>query len=81
MSLEARVTALEHKVDQLDHAFHENNKILEATHGVVSLTLNEQREKFRKLEKELQDQKRENNKRFNTIEELLIQIVNNLASQ
>ncbi|UYM16738.1 hypothetical protein [Endozoicomonas euniceicola] len=86
MNLEARVTALEHKVDQPDHALHENNKILEATHGVVCLILNEQCEKFRKLEKELQDQKfqdqkKENNKRFNTFEELLIQIVNNLAGK
>lgn len=74
MSLEARVKALELKFEELDHGVHENNKILEATHGVVSLVLNEQREKFRKMEQE-------NDKRFNKIEELLIQIVNNLASR
>ena len=50
MSLEVRVTKLESRVDLLEEAFHENNKILEATHGVVSLILNEQREKFWKLE-------------------------------
>jgi flagellar capping protein FliD len=42
MSLEARVQFLEEKYDALDHGFRENNKILEATHGVVSLVLNEQ---------------------------------------
>ncbi|AMO58291.1 hypothetical protein GZ77_21420 [Endozoicomonas montiporae] len=81
MSLEARVTKLERKVEQLDHAFHENNKTLEATHGVVSLILNEQREKFRKLEEDIQTTRNANNKRFNKIEELLIQIVNHLASK
>ena len=75
MSLEVRVTALEHKFEHLlNDAFHESNKILVATHGVVSLILNEQREMFRK-------QERDNDRRFNKIEELLIQIVNNLASK
>ena len=39
MSLEARVQLLEEKHDALEHAFRENNKVLEATHGVVSLVL------------------------------------------
>ncbi|PJE78800.1 hypothetical protein CI610_02256 [invertebrate metagenome] len=77
MSLETRVTALEYKVEQLDHAFHENSKVLEATHGVVSLLLNEQREKFYKLEQRLG----EHDRRFDKIEELLVQIVNTLASK
>ena len=70
MSLEARVTTLEQKVEHLEHAFHENNKILGATHGVVSLILNEQREKFKAVDR-----------RFDKSEELLIQIVNHLASK
>ena len=79
MSLEARVNAL-------DHAFHENNKLLEATHGVVSLILNEQREKFRKvyerfdnLEQKGDMNQQENRNRFDKIEETLIQIVNHLT--
>ena len=84
MSLEARVTALEHKFEHLNDAFHENNKILEATHGVVSLILNEQREKNRNLDQFIAEQRivnKENSLRFEKIEELLIQIVNNLASK
>ncbi|MGI9275259.1 MAG: hypothetical protein ACR2PT_10500 [Endozoicomonas sp.] len=44
MSLEARVQLVESKQEALDNAFRENNKILEATHGVVSLILIDQRE-------------------------------------
>ncbi|WP_257286525.1 hypothetical protein [Endozoicomonas sp. SESOKO1] len=91
MSLEARVNAL-------DYAFHENNKILEATHGVVSLILNEQREKFKEIDAFIAEQKAFNkavvqrfeavdrrfdevDRRFDKSEELLIQIVNHLASK
>ena len=52
-SLETRVTVLEQKVEQLEHSFHENNKILESTHGVVSLILNEQRDKFKELKQDI----------------------------
>ena len=82
MSLEARVKNIESNHDALEHAFRENNKILEATHGVVSLILNEQRA----MQKEQEDMKkkmaanqRETCKRFDKIEETLIQIVNHLA--
>ncbi|WP_257282902.1 hypothetical protein [Endozoicomonas sp. SESOKO1] len=91
MSLEARVNAL-------DCAFHENKKILEATHGVVSLILNEQREKFKEIDRRFEavnafiaEQKAFNQQvdrrfdaidhRFDKTEELLIQIVNHLASK
>ncbi|WP_163370107.1 hypothetical protein [Endozoicomonas acroporae] len=49
--------SLEAKVNALDYAFQENNKILEATHGVVSLILNEQREKFKKVDAFIAEQK------------------------
>ncbi|UYM15100.1 hypothetical protein [Endozoicomonas euniceicola] len=70
MSLEARVLELEENRVHWD-------QVLTGIEGTVALILKEQFD----LKKELQDQKRENNKRFNTIEELLIQIVNNLASK
>ncbi|WP_252178614.1 hypothetical protein [Endozoicomonas sp. 4G] len=70
MSLEARVIKLEQKVEHLEYAFHESSKIMEATHGVVSLILNEQREKFKAVDQ-----------RFDKSEELLIQIVNHLAGK
>ncbi|KEI70765.1 hypothetical protein [Endozoicomonas elysicola] len=96
MSLEARVKNIESKQDALEHAFRENNKIFEATHGVVSLILNEQRAMQKEQEgmkKELKGMKneqqamrneisanqRETCKRFDKIEETLIQIVNHLA--
>lgn len=77
MSVEARVRAL-------DYAFHENNKVIEATHGVVSLVLEEQREHHKDYEQfkgEVREFMRLQNKRSETMEELLIQIVNNLASR
>ncbi|WP_448217456.1 hypothetical protein [Endozoicomonas sp. 2B-B] len=77
MSLEARVTRLEQKVEHLEYAFRENNKILETTHGVVSLILNEQREKFKAVDEKFKAVDR----RFDKSEELLIQIVNHLASK
>ena len=49
--------SLEAKVNALDYAFQENNTILEATHGVVSLILNEQREKFKKVDAFIAEQK------------------------
>lgn len=44
MSLEARVDALESRHDALEATVREHLKITEATHGVVSLMLKEQRE-------------------------------------
>ena len=76
--------SLEAKVNALDHAFHENNKIQEATHGVVSLVLNELRENhedYERFKSEVQAFMKQQNKRSETMEELLIQIVNNLASK
>ena len=80
MSLEARVAVLEDKQENLDHAFHELTKIVEATHGVVSLMLNEQRD-TKKIVDSLVLRADQHDKRFDKIEELLIQIVNNLASK
>ena len=93
MSLEGRVKSLEDKYDALDHAFRENNKILEATHGVVSLILNEQREQYKDLKKEMAASSEhlekeiaalnarldKQDKRSDKIEETLIQIVNLLS--
>ncbi|WP_422490786.1 hypothetical protein [Endozoicomonas sp. ALE010] len=83
--------SLEAKVNALDYAFQENNKILEATHGVVSLILNEQREKFKEVDRRLDAVDRRLDavdrrfdavdRRFDKTEELLIQIVNHLASK
>ncbi|WP_422462668.1 MULTISPECIES: hypothetical protein [unclassified Endozoicomonas] len=83
--------SLEAKVNALDYAFQENNKILEATHGVVSLILNEQREKFKEVDRRLDAVDRRFDavdhrldaidRRFDKTEELLIQIVNHLASK
>ena len=64
MSVEARVTVLEHKVEQLDYAFRANNKILETTHGVVSLILNEQRDKFKEINANFDEQFKKINARF-----------------
>ncbi|MCW7551166.1 hypothetical protein NX722_00520 [Endozoicomonas gorgoniicola] len=77
MSLEARVLALEENRVHWD-------QVLTGIEGTVALILKEQfdlKKEIQDQKRELQDQKRENNKRFNTIEELLIQIVNNLASK
>ena len=81
MSLEARVAVLEQQFKALDFAVRENYKIQEATHGVVSLILKEQREKFRSLEQAHNKRFNKIEDRFNKIEEILIQIVNNLASR
>ena len=70
MSLEARVAKLEEHRDHWD-------QVLTGIEGTVTLILKEQMD----LKKEQIEQKKENNKRFNKIEELLIQIVNNLASK
>ena len=80
MSLGARVTELESKQQHLDYAFHELIKIVEATHGVVSLVLNEQRD-TKKAVDALTTRADQHDRRFDKIEELLIQIVNNLASK
>ncbi|WP_263080769.1 hypothetical protein [Endozoicomonas sp. Mp262] len=77
MSLEARVTTLEYKVDQLEQAFQKNNSILEATHGVVALILKEQRERFDKQEVFNQRQEAFNqtvNENFKQIELLIRQL-------
>ena len=70
MSLEARVTALEENRVHWDH-------VLTGVEGTVALILNEQRDKFKEVDRRF----KEVDKRFNKIEELLIQIVNNLASK
>ena len=77
MSLEARVTALEENRVHWDH-------VLTGVEGTVALILNEQRDKFKEVDrrfKEVDRRFKEVDKRFNKIEELLIQIVNNLASK
>ena len=70
MSLEARVAELEENRVHWD-------QVLTGVEGTVALILNEQRDKFKEVDKHL----REQDKRLNKIEELLIQIVNNLASK
>ena len=70
MSLEARVTELEENRVHWD-------QVLTGIEGTVALILKEQMEQKQKhemFEKSV-------NKRFNKVEELLIQIVNNLASK
>lgn len=74
MSLEARVAELEENRVHWDQA-------LTGVEGTVALILKEQVEQKKELKKEIRENQRENNKRFNKIEELLIQIVNNLASK
>ena len=73
MSLEARVTKVEHRIDLLEKAFHENNKILEATHGVVSLILNEQRDKFRDLRQEMNTRFEQQSEQIRQLEFLIRQ--------
>ena len=70
MSLEARVAALEENRVHWD-------QVLTGIEGTVALILKEQVEQ----KKEIRANQIENNKRFNKIEEPLIQIVNNLASK
>ncbi|MGI9277993.1 MAG: hypothetical protein ACR2PT_24490 [Endozoicomonas sp.] len=62
--------SLEARVAKLEENRVHWDQVLTGIEGTVALILNEQME-----------QKKENNKRFNKIEELLIQIVNNLASK
>lgn len=68
MSLEARLEKVESRTDALESAFRETLTIIEATHGVVSLILKEQRAykqevdfRLDKIEKRLdqQDQRSE----------------------
>ena len=62
--------SLEVRVAKLEENRVHWDQVLTGIEGTVALILKEQME-----------QKKENNKRFNKIEELLIQIVNNLASK
>ena len=68
MSLEARIAELE------ENRVHWN-QVLTGIEDTVALFLKEQAE----LKKAVRENQLENNKRFNKIEELLIQIVNNFA--
>lgn len=55
----------------LEDAFQENNKILEATHKVIMLVLNEQRQEFRKINERLDKQEafnRQVNENFKQLE-------------
>ena len=74
MSLEARVAELEENRVHWD-------QVLTGVEGTVALILNEQRDKFKEVDRRFNVLEREHNNRFNKIEELLIQIVNNLASK
>ncbi len=69
MSLEQRVTIVEQKVEQLEKAFHDQNVIIDATHGVVSLILNEQRERFKQVDKRFKQM----DERFDQLELLIRQ--------
>lgn len=80
MSLGARVSEWENKQQHLDHAFHELTRVVEATHSVVSIGLNEQRD-IKKAVDALTARADQHDGRFDKVEELLIQIVNNLASK
>ena len=65
MSLEARVKPLEENHVHWD-------QVLTGVEGTIALILNEQRDKFKKVDQHLKQQDR----RLDKIEELLIQIVN-----
>ncbi|WP_133060562.1 hypothetical protein [Parendozoicomonas haliclonae] len=56
-------------MDALEGSFHENNNILKATHGVVTLILKEQED----LKVEVIESKRECRERFNQLELLIRQ--------
>jgi hypothetical protein len=49
MSLEARVEVLESRQDNLEHAFHENNRVLKGVMDTVTLILNEHRDTRKEL--------------------------------
>ncbi|MTI12471.1 hypothetical protein [Sansalvadorimonas verongulae] len=78
MSTEARVATLEAKHEALDDACRERNKVIEATHDVVTLALKEQREKFAVLEyrlEKLEAANRGNRDSFRQLELLLRQLL------
>ena len=75
---------LRSKQQTLDHALQELMKVVAGTHEVVTLILKDQLEMRQEMRTELVDIKKfmqQQNKRSDTTEELLIQIVNNLASK
>ena len=75
---------LRSKQQTLDHALQELMKVIAGTHEVVTLILKDQLEMRQEMRAELAEIKnfmRQQNKRSDTTEELLIQIVNNLASK
>ena len=80
MSLETEMQELRSEQQTLDHALRELMKVVGGTHEVVTLILKDQLEMRQEL-REIRGNQLENNKRFDKIEELLIQIVNNLASK
>ena len=84
MSLESQILQLKAKHTAMDGAFQNFQKIIQSTHDVVALVLKEQREYHGEVEyrlKKLEHLAEQQDKRTDKIEELLIQIVNNLASQ
>ena len=84
MSVEAEMQELRSKQQTLDHALQELMKVVAGTHEVVTLILKDQLEMRQEMRTELVEIKafmKQKNKRSDTTEELLIQIVNNLASK
>ena len=82
MSLESQLQQLKTKHKILDGAFQEFHKIVQGTQDVVSLVLKEQREYNGKTDYRLEALEKiasQHTRQLNKVEELLIQIVNNLA--
>ena len=84
MSLEIEVQELKSKHQSLDHIVRDLMRVVGGAHEVVSLILKEQpeiRKELIEFRKETQCTLERQDRRTDKIEELLIQIVNNLASQ
>ena len=84
MSLESQVLQLKAKHKMLDDAFQEFHQVVHGTQEVVSLILKEQREYYGKMEyrlEQLEHFAKQQDKRSDKMEELLVQIVNSLASK
>lgn len=84
MSLESQILQLKAKNKALDDAFQDFHRVVHGTHEVVSLILKEQREYYGKMEyrlEQLEHFAKRQDKRSDKMEELLIQIVNNLAGK
>lgn len=71
---------LRSKQKALDHALQELMKVVGGTHEVVTLILKDQLEAHKEM-REMRQEIKQQSTRCEKMEELLIQIVNNLASK